>query len=277
MSNTPPELTEDKTPDITQSSTSDIIVEFQDITTSFGKQIVHKDLNLTVKTGEVLAIVGGSGSGKTSLLRELLMLDKPAAGDIIAFGESIYQADNHEVMKLRRRMGMMFQSGALFSGLTVLENICFVLRELTQLDDKLAVELAMIKVALANFPADSVHKYPSQLSGGMVKRAALARAIALDPELLLLDEPTSGLDPEAATSLDELVTALHNALALTIIMVTHDVDSLWSVTDRVAFLGDKKVLGCAPMAELTKDPNPLIQAYFSNPRARGAERSHSET
>jgi phospholipid/cholesterol/gamma-HCH transport system ATP-binding protein len=257
--------------------TSKAIVEFQHITTCFGTQIVHDDLNLSVKPGEVLAIVGGSGSGKTSLLRELLLLDRPAAGEIIAFGESIYKANGSDIMKIRRRIGMMFQSGALFSGLTVLENICFVLRELTQLDEKLMIELAMIKIALANFPADSVHKYPSQLSGGMVKRAALARAIALDPELLLLDEPTSGLDPESATSLDELVTALHTWLKLTIIMVTHDVDSLWATTDRVAFLGDKKVLACAPMAKLTQDPNPLIQAYFSNPRARGAARSHSKT
>lgn len=258
-----------------EQAPSDTIVEFQHITTRFGKQIVHQDLNLTVKPGEVLAIVGGSGSGKTSLLRELLLLNRPAAGEIIAFGKSIFKANNNDVMRIRRRMGMMFQSGALFSGLTVLENICFVMRELTQLDEKLIIELAMIKVALANFPADSVHKYPSQLSGGMIKRAALARAIALDPELLLLDEPTSGLDPEAATSLDELVMALHNALDLTIIMVTHDVDSLWRTTDRVAFLGNKQVLACAPMAELTQNPHPLIQAYFSNPRARAAAQGYA--
>lgn len=255
---------------------TDAVVEFQDITTRFGTQVVHENLNLTVKPREVLAIVGGSGTGKTTLLRELLLLDKPASGNILAFGESIYQANESEVMKIRRRMGMMFQSGALFSGLTVLENICFVLRELTPFNEKLMIELAMIKVALANFPADSVHKYPSQLSGGMMKRAAVARAIALDPELLLLDEPTSGLDPEAASSLDELVTALHESLDLTIIMVTHDVDTLWQVTDRVAFLGDKQVLACAPMAELTRDPHPLIQTYFSNPRARAAEHSHKE-
>ncbi len=253
------------------------IVDFQNITTRFGQQIVHQHLNLTVKPREILAIVGGSGTGKTTLLRELLFLNRPAEGNIIAFGESIYQATSQQVMKLRRRMGMMFQSGALFSSLTVLENICFPLRELTSLDEKLIVEIAMLKAGMASFPADAVHKYPAELSGGMIKRAALARAIALDPELLLLDEPTAGLDPEAANSIDELVLALQQALDLTIIMVTHDVDTLWQATDRVAFLGDKKVLACEPMTALVRHSHPLIEAYFGNPRARAAEHSHEET
>lgn len=246
------------------------IVEFQKIVTRFGNQIVHENLNLMVKPREILAIVGGSGSGKTSLLRELLFLDKPYTGKIIAFGESIYDLAPNDVMKIRRRMGMMFQFGALFSGLTVLENICFVLKELAQLDEKLMLDVAMTKAQLANFPADAVHKYPSELSGGMIKRAALARAIALDPELLLLDEPTSGLDPQASNSLDELVVALRDALDLTIILVTHDVDTLWQATDRVAFLGDKQVLACEPMTELARNPHPLIQAYFNNPRTHAA-------
>lgn len=246
------------------------IVEFQNIETRFGTQVVHHNLCLTVKPREILAIVGGSGSGKTSLLRELLFLDKPYSGKIIAFGESIYDLIPNDVMKIRRRMGMMFQFGALFSGLTVLENICFVLKELAQLDEKLMLDVAMTKAALANFPADAVHKYPSELSGGMIKRAALARAIALDPELLLLDEPTSGLDPQASNSLDELVVALRDALDLTIVLVTHDVDTLWQATDRVAFLGDKQVLACEPMAKLAKNPHPLIQAYFNNPRTHAA-------
>lgn len=253
------------------------IVEFRDITTKFGSQVVHKNLNLTIQPREVLAIVGGSGSGKTTLLRELLLLDRPFGGDILAFGKSIYDSNPNQLMHIRRRMGMMFQSGALFSSLTILENICFVLQELTQLNPKLMIEIAMLKASMANFPADAVNKYPAELSGGMVKRAALARAIALDPELLLLDEPTAGLDPQAASSIDELVLELRHALDLTIVMVTHDVDTLWQATDRVAFLGDKQVLACAPMQTLVHDPQPLIQAYFNNPRARAAEHGHQAT
>lgn len=243
------------------------VIEVKNIVSAFGDTVIHDKLSLSVNKGEILAIVGGSGSGKTVLLRQILMLHRPKSGAISVFGENILSKDVDKD-PIRRRFGVLFQKGALFSSLTVLENTCLPLQELTKLPQETIKELALIKLGMARYPMDSIHKFPAELSGGMLKRAALARAIIMDPDLLFLDEPTSGLDPESAAGLDELVVDLKNALGLTVVMVTHDVDTLWDSADRVAFLGDKKVLAVKPVAELIKVDNPLIQAYFSTSRTK---------
>lgn len=249
---------------------SDLVIEVKGLKTQLGGHWVHKGLDMSVKKGEIYAIVGGSGCGKTTLLRQILMLDKPTAGEIKVFDTDILHCSWWKAEQIRRRWGMMFQSCALFGSLTVLENICFPIRQHAKLDPKLVEEIARLKINLVGLEADAANKYPLQLSGGMQKRAALARAIALDPELLFLDEPSSGLDPESANELDELVQKLQDTLGLTIVMVTHDLDTLWSITDRVAFLAEGKVMAAGPIQELIKNTNPVIQEYFSGPRGRAA-------
>lgn len=244
------------------------IIEVKNLKTYLGGDWVHKDLNLSVQKGEILAIVGGSGSGKTTLLREMLSLTKPTAGSIRIFNHEITTASPKTLLAIQQRWGVLFQQNALFSSLNLLENVSFPINEHTNLDPSSTEELAMLKILMAGLPAESAIKYPSELSGGMQKRAGLARAIALDPELLFLDEPTAGLDPNTAAGFDELILNLQSTMGLTIVMVTHDLDSLWKVANRVAFLGDGKALKVAPMAELIKDPNPLIQEFFSGPRGR---------
>ena len=244
---------------------NEAIIDVRNLVTCFKDgSCVHQDLNFTVYRNEVIAIVGGSGTGKTTLLREILLLQPVTAGEIYVFGQDILNASAAELKILRQRWGMMFQSGALFSGLTVLENVAFPLREFTHLSKSDIQELAYIKLQLAQFPAESALKYPAELSGGMVKRAAVARALATDPELLFLDEPTAG-------GLDALVLELKETLGLTIVMVTHDLDTLWTSTDRVAFLGEQKVLANKPMSALVKDPHELIVQYFANARSKRAE------
>lgn len=248
------------------------VIEIKNLVTKFPDgTCVHKDLDLTVYKNEVLAIVGGSGTGKTTLIREILLLQPVTAGTIRVFGHNVLTADYQVRNELRQRWGMMFQSGALFSGLTVLENVCFPLQQYTHLSDADIEELAYLKLSLAQFPSSSANKLPAELSGGMIKRAAVARALAMDPELLFLDEPTAGLDPQTASGLDDLVLDLKETLGLTIVMVTHDLDTLWTATDRVAFLGEQKVLATKPMSELIHDKHPIIHAYFSNERAKRAE------
>lgn len=252
-----------------------IVIEVSNLETTFADgTCVHKDLDLTVYKNEVLAIVGGSGTGKTTLIREILLLQKATSGSINVFDINVLTAGYQVLKEVRQRWGMMFQSGALFSGLTVLENVCFPLQQYTKLSDSDIKELAYFKLSLAQFPAESANKLPAELSGGMIKRAAVARALAMDPELLFLDEPTAGLDPNTASGLDELVLDLKETLGLTIVMVTHDLDTLWTATDRVAFLGEKKVLATKSMKELIQDEHPLIHAYFSNERAKRAEPNH---
>lgn len=246
------------------------IIEIKGLKTGFDGTIIHENLDLSVQPGEILGIVGGSGSGKTTLLRAILMLLKPIAGQIQVFGKDVLTANIAEQAAIRKRWGVMFQQGALFSSLTVLENVCFPLQEFTHLSRELIEETALLKIKMSRFPMDSVQKFPSELSGGMLKRAALARAIVQDAELLFLDEPTAGLDPQSAGALDELVLNLRATLGLTIVIVTHDLDTLWQVTDKVAFLGDKHLLACAGMDELTQSTDPMIQAYFRGPRARAA-------
>jgi phospholipid/cholesterol/gamma-HCH transport system ATP-binding protein len=238
------------------------VIEVNNLTSQFGSKVVHEKLNFTVKTGEVMAICGGSGAGKTTLLRQLIMLHRPLAGQIKLFGSDV-QAKGVDRQNLRHRFGVMFQRGALFSELTVLANIAFPLQELTTLDIKTINELAILKIKQAQFPIDAIHKLPAELSGGMLKRAALARAIIMDPELVFLDEPTSGLDPYSAASLDDLILNLQQALGLTIVMVSHDVDSLWRAADRVAFLGEQQVLATEAMEQLIHNKHPLIKQYFA--------------
>ena len=247
-----------------------VAIDIKGLQSKFGDQVIHDNLNLTIYKGEIIALVGGSGCGKTTLLQQLLGLHKPTRGEMNILGIDILKP-GADLRSLQRRWGVLFQQGALFSSLSVLENVVFVLKELTALPKDIIETIAYMKIKMAQFPLDSVHKYPSELSGGMLKRAALARAIVMDPELLFLDEPTTGLDPISAASLDSLVVDLQKSLGLTIVLVTHDPDTLWTAVDRVAFLGDKRVLAVKPMAELVKDPNPLIQAYFASARTQRKE------
>lgn len=246
------------------------LIAVSHIHTRFGAAVVHDDVSLTVNKDEVFAIAGGNGSGKSVLMREITLLQKPTAGDIHIFGQNIRTMDEVEVTTLRRRCGVLFQHGALFSSLTVTENVAVPLREHTQLSGNLIRELALLKIASTGFPMASVTKYPNELSGGMRRRAALARAMALDPELLFLDEPTSGLDPISAAAFDELVQQLREQFRLTIVIITHDLDSLWRIADRVAVLGNGKVLGIGTMNELSQSTDPLIHEYFYGPRGRAA-------
>jgi phospholipid/cholesterol/gamma-HCH transport system ATP-binding protein len=246
------------------------IVEIRDLHTRFGPAVVHDGVSLEVKEGEIFAIAGASGCGKSTLLREIVLLQRPVSGSIRVFGREVLGLSDEEALPLRRDWGVMFERGALFSSLTVTENVGLPLREHTRLGDRLIDELAGVKIALAGLPPSAGPKYPDELSGGMRKRAALARAIALDPKLLFLDEPTAGLDPLSASGLDELVRHLKELLGLTIMMVTHDLDLLWRVADRVAFLGEGRVLGVGTMQELSSSDHPVVREYFYGPRGRSA-------
>jgi phospholipid/cholesterol/gamma-HCH transport system ATP-binding protein len=245
-------------------------VEIRGLNTRFGSAVVHEDVSFSVRRGEIFALVGASGCGKSTLLREAIALQPPASGSIRVFGREVVGLSDEEALPLRRRWGVMFERGALFSALTVAENVGMVLREHTTLGPRLVEEIAAVKIVLTGLPADAGPKYPSELSGGMRKRAALARAIALDPELLFLDEPTAGLDPLSATGIDELVRHMRDALGVTIMLVTHDLDLLWRVADRVAVLGKGRVLGIGTMEELARSAHPLIHEYFYGPRGRAA-------
>lgn len=243
---------------------NDSIIDIKGLKNYLGGQWVHSDVNLSVKKGEIFAIIGGSGSGKTTILRCILMLLKPTEGTIRVFGEDLNDLDEKQANALRKRWGMLFQHSALFSSMTVLENIMFPMLELTSLDKAFIRELAMLKLLLTGLPNDAADKFPSELSGGMQRRAAAARAIAMDPELLFLDEPTSGLDPLSAKQFDNLILFLRDVLNLTIVIVSHDIESLKRTTDRVAFVGDGKIISVEPIDELMKNKNPLIADYFSN-------------
>ena len=255
----------------TPDAAREVVIRVRNLRTVFGRQVIHDGVDLDVYRGEVLALVGGSGSGKTMLLREIIMLHEMNAGSIELFGTGITGISESRAQRLRSRLGVLFQQGALFSGLTVLENTGFPLREHTRLDDKTIDALARVKIVQAGLEPETASLYPGELSGGMVKRAALARAMALDPEVLFLDEPTSGLDPASAGSFDELVLKLKDLLGLTILMVTHDLDSLWKVADRVAVLGDCKLQGVGSMEMLSRSDEPHVSEYFEGPRARNAQ------
>jgi len=248
-------------------ASDDIVIELRNVCTRFGEHVVHNDLNLDVRRGEILAIAGGSGSGKSVLLREMILLQRPTSGTIKLFGDDTSTLTDAETHALRQRWGVLFQHGGLFSSLTVRENVGLPLREHTSLDDELIDGIADWKLSLTGLPADTGLKMPNELSGGMLKRAALARAIALDPELLFLDEPTTGLDPTSSAGVDELILQTHSMYGLTIVMVTHDLDMLWAVSDRVAVLGEGRVLAVGSMEELSHQEHPIIRSYFVDQRA----------
>jgi phospholipid/cholesterol/gamma-HCH transport system ATP-binding protein len=238
----------------------------------FGDAVVHEDLNLDVRSGEILGVVGGSGTGKSVLMRSIIGLQTPTAGEIEVYGKTLDTIANEEESRdLRRRWGVMFQGGALFSTLSVAENIQVPLREYyPRLDQRLLDEIAAYKVAMVGLPPDAGPKYPAELSGGMVKRAGLARALALDPALLFLDEPTAGLDPIGAAKFDELIRELADTMGLTVFLITHDLDSLYATCDRVAVLAEKKVIAVGTIPELLATEHPWIQDYFNGPRGRAA-------
>ena len=251
-------------------SRAEAVIDVRGLCTRFGDAVVHENVDLRVNAGEVFALVGGSGSGKSTLLREIILLQPPVSGSIRVFGQEVVGLGDEEALPLRRRWGVMFERGALFSSLTVTENVGMVLQEHTGLGERLIREIAAVKIALTGLPPDAGPKYPSELSGGMRKRASLARALALDPELLFLDEPTAGLDPLSASGIDELVRSLRETLGLTIMMVTHDLDLLWQAADRVAVLGKNHIVGVGTMNELSRSDDPLIRQYFYGARGRAA-------
>ncbi len=246
------------------------IIEARGLTTRAGNKEIHRGLDLVVQRGDIVAIIGSSGAGKTVLLRHLVMLAKPRAGEIRLFDQRIDQLRPAETRDLWRRIGVMFQHGALFTGMTVAENVGVPLAEHTRLSKGLLRKIALMKIRLAGLPDDAADKYPSALSGGMVKRAALARALALDPEILFLDEPTSGLDPVSAAAFDELILELRELLQLTVVMITHDIDSIWRTTDRVAFLGQGRVLADEPVQRLVESEIEEVRAYFHGARMQRA-------
>jgi phospholipid/cholesterol/gamma-HCH transport system ATP-binding protein len=245
------------------------IISLRGIVNRFGPQVVHDGVDLDVKRGEVLGIVGGSGSGKSVLLRTIIGLNRPAEGTIEILGKPMLDMNEQERRRIEERWGVLFQNGALFSSLTVAENIEAPLKEHTELAPELRREIADLKVRLVGLAPESGAKYPSELSGGMKKRAGLARALALDPEILFLDEPTAGLDPIGAAEFDALIQSLQRSLGLTVVMITHDLDSLAAICDRIAVLVDKRIK-VGTLAELQRDDHPWIKAYFHGPRARAA-------
>jgi phospholipid/cholesterol/gamma-HCH transport system ATP-binding protein len=255
----------------------EIVVCVRGLKNSFGDAVIHDGLDLDVRRGEIMGVVGGSGTGKSVLMRSIIGLQIPDAGEVSVFGEDMSKDD--EDGSIRRRWGVLFQGGALFSTLTVAENVEFPLREFyPDLSKKLLDQIAGYKVEMTGLPVDAGPKYPSELSGGMRKRAGLARALSLDPELLFLDEPTAGLDPIGAAAFDELTRDLQRTMGLTVFLITHDLDTLYAICDRVAVLADKKVIAVGTIPELLALDHPWIQEYFNGPRGRAATaaRGHQE-
>ncbi len=252
-------------------------VQVRQLVVGFDTKIILDSLDLDIRKGEVLGFVGGSGTGKSVLTRTILGLIKKRSGTIEVFGHNIDALDAKAYQQLERRWGVLFQQGALFSGLTVRQNIQVPMREYMRVSQKLMDELAMLKIAMVGLPPDAAHKFPSELSGGMIKRAALARALALDPELLFLDEPTSGLDPIGAAEFDDLIATLQKALGLTVFMVTHDLDSLFAICDRVAALADGKVIAIGTMTQMLAADHPWLRAYFHGKRARQVSALEADT
>ena len=248
----------------------DILISVRGLRSAFGAHVVHEDLNLDVRRGEILGIVGGSGTGKTVLLNTILGLKQPDGGDILLDGQRLSQMSSAQRRKVDSRWGVLFQNGALFTSLNVLENVMAPLREHVDMPISLMEEIAAMKIGLSGLDPSAASRFPAELSGGMRKRAALARALALDPDILFLDEPTAGLDPIGAAAFDSLILELSRALGLTVVMITHDLDSLYEICDRVAVLADKKVEAVAPIRELLNHPHPWIHEYFQGPRGRAA-------
>jgi len=248
-------------------------IEVRGLVSRFGDHVVHQGLDLTVQRGEVLGVVGGSGSGKSVLLRTLIGLKAPDGGEVKVFGQDVHQVSERRMQSIERRWGVLFQTGALFTNLTVRENVAAPMHEHARLPNRTVDELADLKIALVGLPPTAGDLKPSELSGGMIKRAGLARALALDPELLFLDEPTSGLDPIGAGAFDELIRNLSESLGLTVFMITHDLDSVYTICDRVAVIADKRVVGSGRPEELERSEHPWIREYFLGPRGRAAARA----
>jgi len=255
----------------------EIVIEVTDVSTIFGQHIVHDKVSLEVKRREIFALIGGSGSGKSTLLREMILLHHPTAGELKVLGYELKNITKAQEQELKQRWGVMFQYGGLFGSLTIHENVGLPLREHTDLPDALIDELAAWKLSMVGLEPNVFGQYPSELSGGMLKRASLARAVALDPELLFLDEPTAGLDPISAGEIDALILTLRDMFGLTILMVTHDLDTLWQVSDRVAVLANTKVEGFGSMLELSKSNVASVRQFFDGARGRSAYAQEQKT
>jgi phospholipid/cholesterol/gamma-HCH transport system ATP-binding protein len=251
----------------------DNLIEVRDLRSQFGEQVIHEGLNLDVRRGEVLGVVGGSGTGKTVLLNTIIGLKEPDGGTIRIFGHDTSSLTPDQSADIERRTGTLFQQGALFSSLSVLDNVASPLVEHTRLPRETIRELAEMKIAMVGLKPESHHQKPSELSGGMRKRVGLARALALDPELLFLDEPTAGLDPIGAAAFDDLIRTLSDDLGLTVFMITHDLDSLYAICDKVAVLADKGIVEKATVQELERSDHPWIKEYFLGPRGRAATKA----
>lgn len=253
------------------TASKETLIEVRGLRSQFGDNVIHDDLDLTVERGEVIGVVGGSGTGKTVLLNTIIGLKEPEGGSVSIFGHDMATLSKEEAADVERRTGVLFQSGALFSSLTVLQNVAAPLVEHTRLPMAMIDEIAEMKIAMVGLKPEAHHLKPAELSGGMKKRVGLARALALDPELLFLDEPTAGLDPIGAAAFDELIRQLSDDLGLTVFMITHDLDSLYAITDKVAVLADKRVVAKATVSELERSDHPWIKEYFLGPRGRAAK------
>ncbi|WP_375542463.1 ABC transporter ATP-binding protein [Paraburkholderia sp. CNPSo 3272] len=246
------------------------VIEVHNLSKRYGRNIVHQHLNLEIRRGEIVTLVGGSGSGKTTLVRQILGLEKPTSGTIKMFGENITTIDAERARLMRTRTGMLFQQGALFSSLTVFDNIAQPVRELGKVPAALLRDIVMLKLEMVGLPCKHASKMPAALSGGMIKRVGLARAIVLEPELLFLDEPTAGLDPRSSDEVVDLISTLHRALGLTVVLVTHDLDAMVALSTRVAVLAERRVLVAAPVEEAASVDHPFIREYFLGMRGRRA-------
>lgn len=263
-----------KNTDSATGANADAVVSLQGITNRFGKQVVHEKLDLDIYRGEIIGLIGGSGSGKSVLLRTILGLNRQSEGSVTIMGVDMDEASEQEKAAIRSQWGVLFQEGALFSSLNVGDNISFPLREFTNVSPGMQKAIARMKIELVGLPPFAYYKSPGELSGGMKKRAGLARALAMDPAILLLDEPTSGLDPLSASDFDQLVLTLRETLNLTVCMVTHDLDSLYATCDRVAVLAEKRIYAVDSIPNLLKVDHPWIQDYFTGPRGRNASCAH---
>lgn len=259
------------TPVQTKIDPNDVVIKLRNIATRFGSHVVYENVDLDVRKGEIMGLIGGSGTGKSVLLRTIIGLQPQSAGRITILGVSMEDASDREKAAVRRQWGVLFQDGALFSSLSVGENIQFPLREFTNLGTHMREEIAHMKLELVGLPQTAYPKFPGELSGGMRKRAGLARALAMDPRILLLDEPTAGLDPVSAAAFDQLILTMRDTMGLTIVMVTHDLDSLYTTCDRIAVLAEKKILAVDTIDNLIKIDHPWIKEYFGGPRGRAAE------
>ena len=268
------EILEEARTDVVADFDGQYPIEISGLRNSFGEQVIHENLDLKVRRGEILGVVGGSGTGKSVLMRSIIGLQIPDEGEVRVFGKNTIGAEPDEEAAVRSRWGVLFQGGALFSTLTVAENVEVPLKQFyPELDPELRHEIARYKVKMSGLPEDAASKYPSELSGGMRKRAGLARALALDPELLFLDEPTAGLDPIGAAAFDELTRELQETLGLTVFLITHDLDTLHAICDRVAVLYEGKVAAIGTIPEIVADAKDWVKEYFSGPRGRAAGRA----